>query len=89
MAIKIDFFEDVRKQVEKFSLNFFKTCNPFSSWPSSAKDICKQSQYTNKPVVNKNSPLFVGFLRHKYMFWLFKEKLKISDRAPLSSLVRE
>ena len=25
---------------------------------------------------NKNGPLFLGFLRHKYMFWLLKRDAK-------------
>ena len=36
---KYQFFEDVCKKLEKFSLNF-SSCNPFPSWPSAAKDTC-------------------------------------------------
>ena len=35
-------------------------------------------------IVNKNRPLFADFLPPKNIFWLFKEMLKIRDRAPLS-----
>ena len=38
-AINIDFFDDARKQLEKFALNF-SSCNPFPSKPSAAKDAC-------------------------------------------------
>ena len=36
-------------------------------------------------IVNKTKPLFVGFVEHKYIFWLFKEMLKILDTDPLNS----
>ena len=35
MAINIDFFQDMRKQLEKFSLKF-SGCNPFRSEPSNS-----------------------------------------------------
>ena len=73
-AINIKFFNDARQQLEKFSLNF-SSCNPFPSWPSAAKDTWWQFQSTKMEIFNKNGPLFLGFLR--YIFWLFKEMLKI------------
>ena len=65
------FLEDARKQLEKFSLNF-SSCNPFPSKPSAVKNACCQFQCSNIAIVNKIGPLFLGFLRHKYIFWLFK-----------------
>ena len=38
-------------------------------------------------LLTKKGPLFVGFLRHKYIFWLFKDMLIIRDRAPLNKQV--
>ena len=38
-GILIFFFEDARKQLEKFSLDF-SSCQPFLSLPSAAKDTC-------------------------------------------------
>ena len=80
-AINIDSFEDRWKQLGKFSVNF-SSCNSFPSWPSAAKDTCEKFRGTNIAIVNKNRPLFVGFLLHKYIFWLFKDMLIIRDRAP-------
>ena len=48
-----------------------------------------QFQRTKLAIVNKDRPLFVGFLRHKYIFWLFKDTQIIRDRANLKNgLVR-
>ena len=40
---------------------------------------------TNITIGNSNRLLFLGFLWHKCIFWLFKEMLKIHDRASLIS----
>ena len=76
-AINANVFEDAWQQLEKFSLNF-SSCNLFPSWPSVAKDTSEQFQCIHIATVNKHGPLFLGFQRHKYTFWLFKE---IRDRA--------
>ena len=46
-AINIDFSEDTRKQLEKFSLNF-SSCNLFPSWRSAAKDTSALKSSVNK-----------------------------------------
>ena len=80
MAMNTDFLEDMQKQLEKFSQNFL-SYNPFLSWPSAGKNTCYQFQHTNIAIVNKNGSLFLDAPRHKYMFWLFAEMLKIVTEA--------
>ena len=63
-------------KIEKFSLNF-SSCNPFPSWSSAAKDTCQQFQRTNKAIVNKSRPLFVGFLQ-----WVIPEKIHTPPPPP-------
>ena len=46
-------------------------------------DTCSQLQYINMAIVNKTGPVVFGFSRRKHMVWLFKEGLKIRDRATL------
>ena len=84
MVINNFFFQDARKQLEKFSLNF-SSCDPFPSSPSTGKDTSLQFQCTNITIVNKNSPLFVGFPQHKYTHILAVQryaKKPVTDRAP-------
>ena len=40
----------------KSSASIFQGCNPFRSCSSTAKDSCKQIQYTNITIVNKDGP---------------------------------
>ena len=40
----------------------FPSCNPFSSWPSKAKDIHLQLRFSKRLILNKTEPLFKGFL---------------------------
>ena len=75
---------------------FLKTCgNNLKSWASifqlqsiSILAICSQrhllavsAYWLDIAIVYKNSPLFVGLLQHKFIFWLFKDMLKVCENT--------
>ena len=60
-AINIDFFEDARKQLEKFILNFQVAFDPFPSKPSAAKVACYQFKCPNIAIVNNKWHIILRF----------------------------
>ena len=56
----------------------FPSCNPFSSWPSKAKDIHLQLRFSKRLILNKTEPLFKGFLWLQCAFLCFNQRNKKS-----------
>ena len=69
-------FRDRSYKLETVSL-IFSICNPFPSSPSAGEDTYFYYYSTSGIILKKTGPLFLGFHRHEYVFWLFKVTLKM------------